>query len=79
MSRIVREVAAPPEALAAPAVSELFRPALDQQRQQDIADALGVARCPVCRGPLVQRIGRKGPYFQCLCQDGLFGPPVCGR
>jgi hypothetical protein len=79
MSRIVRDVTAPVAAVpVAPAASELFTPALDLQRQQDAADSLGVARCPCCRGPLVVRMGRQGPYYQCQCRDGLFAPPVCG-
>jgi hypothetical protein len=79
MARLVRDVSCPAvEAPAAPAVSTMFTPALDQQRQQDAADALGVARCPLCRGPLVVRMGRRGPYFQCQCQDGAVASKPCG-
>lgn len=30
-------------------------------------DELGTPRCPTCRGVLVARQGRNGPYFHCLC------------
>jgi hypothetical protein len=30
-------------------------------------DELGSARCPLCRGVLVARQGRAGPYFYCHC------------
>jgi ssDNA-binding Zn-finger/Zn-ribbon topoisomerase 1 len=30
-------------------------------------DELGNARCPLCRGVLVARQGRTGPYFYCQC------------
>ena len=36
------------------------------QRAQDTF--LSVARCPVCRFPLVARLGRRGPYFHCACR-----------
>lgn len=76
MSRIVRELA--PARAKVPAEQELEEkaaPAVDQQRQQDTADCLGVARCPWCRGPLVARMGCAGPYWQCLCANSAFGPP----
>jgi hypothetical protein len=39
------------------------------QRAQDTF--LSVARCPLCRAPLTARMGRRGPYFHCLCRrDG---------
>ncbi|HYV38528.1 MAG TPA: hypothetical protein VE988_22780 [Gemmataceae bacterium] len=28
---------------------------------------LDIVRCPKCRGPLVARVGRGGPYYHCLC------------
>lgn len=33
----------------------------------DSVDLLDTARCPCCRFPLVARMGRKGPYFDCRC------------
>ncbi len=30
---------------------------------------LSTARCPRCRGALVARLGRAGPYFHCLCPE----------
>jgi hypothetical protein len=30
-------------------------------------DMLDICRCPRCRGPLVARMGRNGPYFHCRC------------
>jgi hypothetical protein len=39
----------------------LGRATLNQGGQFD------VARCPLCRGPLITRVGRSGPYFHCLC------------
>ena len=32
-------------------------------------DELASARCPLCRGVLVARQGRAGPYFFCLCKE----------
>jgi hypothetical protein len=34
----------------------------------DPADVLETARCPLCRAPLVARMGRDGPYFHCCCR-----------
>jgi hypothetical protein len=31
---------------------------------------LSMARCPLCRAPLVARMSRRGPYFHCLCIHG---------
>jgi hypothetical protein len=39
---------------------------------QSIAEVMGVARCPCCRAPLAVRVGRWGPYFQCLCAEGAW-------
>jgi hypothetical protein len=30
---------------------------------------LDIARCPLCRAPLVARMGKQGPYFHCLCAN----------
>jgi hypothetical protein len=38
-------------------------------QQLKVAEALAVPRCPCCRAPLVVRMGCRGPYFQCLCED----------
>jgi hypothetical protein len=42
-------------------------PALDRQLRQSAADLADVARCPLCRAPLVARMNCRGPYFHCLC------------
>jgi len=34
---------------------------------QETLDELASARCPLCRGVLVARQGRAGPYFYCQC------------
>jgi hypothetical protein len=47
----------------------IVKPALDLQLQQDAADLLTSARCPVCRTPLVARMTCKGPRFVCLCDE----------
>ncbi len=31
------------------------------------AGQLDIVRCPLCRGPLIVRVDRRGPYFHCLC------------
>jgi hypothetical protein len=35
----------------------------------DSVDLLDIARCPCCRFPLVARMGRDGPYFDCRCRE----------
>jgi hypothetical protein len=41
---------------------------VEQVRQRRAeAEILSEARCPVCRAPLIARIGRRGPYYFCLC------------
>jgi hypothetical protein len=27
------------------------------------------AVCPICRGPMTARLGKRGPYFHCRCYD----------
>jgi len=34
---------------------------------REALDDLASARCPLCRGVLVARQGRAGPYFFCQC------------
>jgi hypothetical protein len=34
---------------------------------RETLDELASARCPLCRGVLVARQGRAGPYFFCQC------------
>lgn len=38
-----------------------------RQSRDRSAEELGVARCPLCRHPLVARLDRQGPYFFCQC------------
>jgi len=47
----------------------IVKPALDLQLQQEAADLLTSARCPVCRTPLVARMTCRGPQFLCLCDE----------
>ncbi len=49
------------------------RPALDAQRRQAVADLSVVPRCPRCRTPLVARMTRAGPAFNCHCEEHRFG------
>ncbi len=51
---------------AARPAREPYRPRDDPQRPS-AADVADVARCPRCRAPLVDRMGRRGPYFHCAC------------
>ncbi len=41
--------------------------AWDLQQCHAVAEILGEARCPLCRFPLVARMGPRGPYFPCRC------------
>jgi hypothetical protein len=36
---------------------------------------LAAARCPLCRWPLVARMGRGGPYFACACNTIMTATP----
>jgi len=49
-----------------PAIAADF---LENQQRQDVADLLDVARCPVCRAPLIARMSCHGPGFFCLCAE----------
>ncbi len=78
MSRIIREKTRAPEKVSSePEPEQPPVSAVDQQRQQDTADCLGVARCPLCRAPLVVRMGCQGPYWHCLCVESAFGGRPC--
>ena len=44
---------------------------MDRQQRQGAADIVGVARCPLCRAPLVARMGCRGPYFHCACAESV--------
>jgi hypothetical protein len=75
MARISRKRTCSPEKVqSGPTPVATPVSAVDQQRQQDTADCLGVARCPWCRGPLVARMSCAGPYWHCLCAESAFGP-----
>jgi ssDNA-binding Zn-finger/Zn-ribbon topoisomerase 1 len=41
--------------------------AVNDQRTLD--SFLDVAPCPKCNRPLTVRMGRRGPYFKCACED----------
>jgi hypothetical protein len=49
---------------------------LDHGQRHAAADVVGEARCPLCRAPLVARMGRGGPCFPCRCPGwrGWEGP-----
>jgi hypothetical protein len=32
--------------------------------------------CPICNGPMMPRYGKTGPYFHCLCYEGLGREPA---
>jgi hypothetical protein len=50
--------------------NSIVKPVRDLQLQQEAADLLTTARCPVCRTPLVARMTCRGPLFVCLCDEG---------
>lgn len=41
----------------------------ESPRRREPASVADVARCPVCHVPLLARLGRRGPYFHCLCSE----------
>ena len=43
-------------------------PLADRKLRRDGSDDLGEAKCPLCKAPLVARLGKKGPYFHCACR-----------
>lgn len=45
----------------------------DFHARQDAFEELIIGRCPRCRGPLVARVNRGGPYFYCLCLERKAG------
>ncbi|MGH9676638.1 MAG: hypothetical protein ACRD36_06010 [Candidatus Acidiferrum sp.] len=47
-------------------------PILDQHQRRAAAESADVARCPVCRWPLVARMTCRRPGFVCLCADAPF-------
>ncbi len=80
MARIVRDRIGRPGKSPLPAAPTPPRGSgMDQQRQQDTADSLGVARCPWCHAPLVVRMSCAGPYWHCLCVENPFQTRPCGR
>ena len=56
------------------------RPGPAYRGRRPTACLLEVVRCPLCRAPLVARMGRRGPSFYCLCPEhpgelaGVAGP-----
>ena len=40
----------------------------ERSRGQHELHLLDIARCPLCRVPLVARLGRHGPCFPCRCK-----------
>jgi hypothetical protein len=40
-----------------------------ERARLDPSDIVGDVRCPCCRAVLVARMGRRGPYFHCLCYE----------
>jgi hypothetical protein len=48
-------------------VEELHLDRRERTSIRQTLDALGVARCPLCRGMLVARMSRAGPRFFCAC------------
>ncbi len=42
----------------------------ERRQRQAAADLATVARCPRCLAPLIARMGRRGPYFHCVCAGG---------
>jgi hypothetical protein len=59
--------ARPPRANGAPA-DPLGTHVPDMHQRQAVIDILGEARCPLCRMPLVARMGPFGPCFPCRCR-----------
>ena len=38
-----------------------------RRERQPTPDMLDAVKCPLCRAPLVARMGHHGPYFHCQC------------
>lgn len=38
-------------------------------QREEASDELGVARCPMCAGPLQVCVDRRGPHFVCACSQ----------
>ena len=51
-------------------------PVEERQRLNESYDELGTARCPLCRGALVARMGPAGPYFHCHCAEKKASEPA---
>ena len=45
----------------------------DFYARRDMFEELIIGRCPRCRGALVARVNRRGPYFYCLCLERKAG------
>jgi hypothetical protein len=41
----------------------------DRRALQGMDSILNNVRCPACRHPLVIRMGWRGPYFHCRCEE----------
>jgi hypothetical protein len=53
--------------------ASIATPGLDMHQRRAASDVMDVARCPLCRTPLIARMSRRGPYFYCLCPPRLAG------
>jgi hypothetical protein len=42
-------------------------PGLDLRQRLEMSEVADVARCPVCRAPVVFRMSCAGPVIHCLC------------
>ena len=56
-----------PEGSSGAEVRRTGRESLDIPRQQEVADVMGVARCPRCGQVLVACVRRGAPGFFCRC------------
>ena len=46
----------------------LFNSGAEARARNAAGEELAAARCPVCRHPLIARLGKRGPYFHCACR-----------
>jgi hypothetical protein len=69
MNASVPRLADPSAVDGVPLPGSIATPGLDLRQQFEMAEVSAVARCPVCRAPVVFRMSCTGPKVQCLCAE----------